>query len=212
MLAPQPDTNPLRGARRRVRRAAPTGRSAVGRGIRRRTSRVGGTNPRTVSHDRGPGESPRGAGSAEEGRLPSSAAKLERLGDFRIVREIGRGGMGIVYEAMQESLGRRVAVKVLARHARLDDTHRRRFFRKAPTAGRLHHTNIVPILGVGEQDGLDYFVMQYIEGVGLDSVIARMRLASLIQSASAFPLIGGRGIGIRRPHRPHAPDQFVNRR
>jgi serine/threonine protein kinase/tetratricopeptide (TPR) repeat protein len=115
---------------------------------------------------------------AEEGRLPPSAARLERLGDFRIVREIGRGGMGIVYEATQESLGRRVAVKVLARHARLDDTHRRRFFREARTAGRLHHTNIVPILGVGEQDGLDYFVMQFIEGVGLDSVIARMRLAS----------------------------------
>ena len=115
---------------------------------------------------------------AEEGRLPPSAATLERLGDFRIVREIGRGGMGIVYEATQESLGRRVAVKVLARHSRLDDTHRRRFFREARTAGRLHHTNIVPILGVGEQDGLDYFVMQFIEGVGLDSVIARMRLAS----------------------------------
>jgi len=115
---------------------------------------------------------------AAEGRLPPIAAKPERLGDFRIVREIGRGGMGIVYEATQESLGRRVAVKVLARHSRLDDTHRRRFFREARTAGRLHHTNIVPILGVGEQDGLDYFVMQFIEGVGLDLVIARMRLAS----------------------------------
>ncbi|HXY36220.1 MAG TPA: protein kinase [Planctomycetaceae bacterium] len=114
--------------------------------------------------------------SAEE-RVPSGGAKLERLGDLRIVREIGRGGMGIVYEATQESLGRRVAVKVLARHSRLDDSHRRRFFREARTAGRLHHTNIVPILGVGEQDGLDYIVMQFIEGVGLDSVIARMRKA-----------------------------------
>jgi serine/threonine protein kinase len=111
-------------------------------------------------------------------RLPAGSAKLERLGDFRILREIGRGGMGIVYEAIQESLGRRVAVKVLARHSRLDDTHRRRFFREARTAGRLHHTNIVPILGVGEQDGLDYFVMQYIEGVGLDSVISRIRKTS----------------------------------
>ncbi|HEV8003331.1 MAG TPA: protein kinase [Planctomycetaceae bacterium] len=105
-------------------------------------------------------------------------AKLERLGDFRILREIGRGGMGIVYEAMQESLGRRVAVKVLARHSRLDDTHRRRFHREARTAGRLHHTNIVPILGVGEQEGLDYLVMQFIEGIGLDSVIFRMRSTS----------------------------------
>jgi serine/threonine protein kinase len=110
-------------------------------------------------------------------RVPA-AAKLKRLGDLRIVREIGRGGMGIVYEAIQESLGRRVAVKVLAHHSRLDDTHRRRFFREARTAARLHHTNIVPILGVGEQEGLDYFVMQYIDGVGLDSVITRMRRTS----------------------------------
>ncbi|HET6328422.1 MAG TPA: protein kinase [Planctomycetaceae bacterium] len=116
----------------------------------------------------------------DDRRAVPSAPKLERLGDFRIVREIGRGGMGIVYEAMQESLGRRVAVKVLARHSRLDDTHRRRFHREARTAGRLHHTNIVPILGVGEQDGLDYLVMQFIEGVGLDSVIYRMRSTSAV--------------------------------
>ena len=101
--------------------------------------------------------------------------KLTRLGDFLIVREVGRGGMGIVYEAVQESLGRRVAVKVLATRAPLDETHRRRFLREARTAGRLHHTNIVPILGVGEQDGFDFYVMQYIDGIGLDAVLSRLR-------------------------------------
>jgi eukaryotic-like serine/threonine-protein kinase len=101
--------------------------------------------------------------------------KLTRLGDFRIVREVGRGGMGIVYEAVQESLGRRVAVKILATRAPLDETHRRRFLREARTAGRLHHTNIVPILGVGEQDGFDFYVMQYIDGIGLDAVLSRLR-------------------------------------
>ena len=68
----------------------------------------------------------------------------ERLGDFRIVREIGRGGMGIVYEAFQGSLNRHVALKVLREPADLA-----RFRREARAAGRLHHTNIVPVHGVG---------------------------------------------------------------
>jgi hypothetical protein len=97
------------------------------------------------------------------------------LGDFRIIREIGRGGMGIVYEAEQESLGRRVALKVLPQQALLDATKRRRFEREARTAARLHHTNIVPVFGVGEQDGLHYYVMQLIRGVGLDAVIKALR-------------------------------------
>jgi eukaryotic-like serine/threonine-protein kinase len=109
--------------------------------------------------------------------------KLTRLGDFRIVREVGRGGMGIVYEAVQESLGRRVAVKVLATRAPLDETHRRRFLREARTAGRLHHTNIVPILGVGEQDGFDFYVMQFIDGIGLDAVLSRLRDVDDLDSA-----------------------------
>jgi eukaryotic-like serine/threonine-protein kinase len=103
-------------------------------------------------------------------------AKLTRLGDFRIVREIGRGGMGIVYEAVQESLRRRVAVKVLASRLPFDEKDRKRFLREARTAGQLHHTNIVPILGVGEQDGYDFYVMQFIDGIGLDAVLSRMRI------------------------------------
>lgn len=96
---------------------------------------------------------------------------LERLGEYRILREIGRGGMGIVYEAEQESLGRRVALKILPRHAMLDSRQLERFHRESRSAARLHHTNIVPVFGIGEQDGLHYHVMQLIEGCGLDQVL-----------------------------------------
>lgn len=95
----------------------------------------------------------------------------DRLGDFRIVREVGRGGMGVVFEAVQESLGRRVALKLLSRHAQLDAARRERFLREAQAAAKLHHTNIVPVFGVGEQDGLPYYVMQLIPGRSLHELI-----------------------------------------
>ena len=96
----------------------------------------------------------------------------ERLGDFRIVRQVGRGGMGIVYEAEQESLGRRVAIKVLPSQSLLEPKHLARFRREARIAARLHHTNIVQVFGVGEEGGLHYYVMQYVPGTGLDRIIA----------------------------------------
>jgi serine/threonine protein kinase len=98
-----------------------------------------------------------------------------QLGDFRLVREIGRGGMGVVYEAEQVSLGRRVALKVLPAEARLGPEQLARFRREAQAAGRLHHSNIVPVFGVGEHEGLHYYVMQLIPGVGLDRVLAQFR-------------------------------------
>jgi serine/threonine protein kinase/Flp pilus assembly protein TadD len=98
-----------------------------------------------------------------------------RLGEYRIVREIGRGGMGVVYEAEQESLGRRVALKVLPPGALGDARHVERFQREARAAARLHHTNIVPVFGVGEEGGTHYYVMQYIEGQPLDQVLAELR-------------------------------------
>lgn len=110
--------------------------------------------------------------------MPSAAAgapALERLGDFRIIGELGRGGMGIVYEAEQESLHRRVAVKVLPRQAVLDHARQERFHQEARTAARLHHTNIVPVFGTGEDDGHHYFVMQLIGGLGLDRLLATLR-------------------------------------
>jgi serine/threonine protein kinase/Flp pilus assembly protein TadD len=103
------------------------------------------------------------------------APRLERLGDYRILREVGRGGMGVVYEAEQESLGRHVALKVLAAQAVLDPGRLERFRREARAAARLHHTNIVPVHGVGEENGLHYYVMQFIQGQGLDQVLAEVR-------------------------------------
>ena len=108
---------------------------------------------------------------SSDGRATLGPAQLERLGDFRLIREIGRGGMGVIFEAEQESLGRRVAVKVLPRQVLLDEKHLKRFEREARIAANLHHTNIVEVFGVGEQDGFHYYVMQYIRGVGLDAVI-----------------------------------------
>ena len=100
--------------------------------------------------------------------------KLDKLGDFRIVREIGRGGMGIVYEAWQESLGRHVALKVLSRASLLDPTRLQRFEREARAAAGLHHTNIVPVFGVGQHEGLHYYIMQFIPGRALSDILAEL--------------------------------------
>lgn len=119
-----------------------------------------------VEHEQVSTESAREAGGLH-GRL-----QLSELGDYRIIREIGRGGMGVVYEAEQSSLSRRVAVKVLPLLSLLRPELVQRFQREARTAGRLHHTNIVPVFGVGENDGFHYYVMQLIDGVGLDELLA----------------------------------------
>ncbi|OYP30419.1 serine/threonine protein kinase [Rhodopirellula sp. MGV] len=94
--------------------------------------------------------------------------RLEQLGDYRIIREIGRGGMAIVFEAEQQSLHRRVALKVFPAQAFEDSDHLKRFEREAKLVAGLYHHNIVPVYGTGAQDGLHYFVMQLIDGMTLD--------------------------------------------
>jgi WD40 repeat protein/serine/threonine protein kinase len=106
---------------------------------------------------------------------PAASPALEQLGDFRVLREIGHGGMGVVYEAEQVSLGRHVALKVLPQRVLRDAKTKRRFEREAKSAAKLHHTNIVPVFGVGEHEGLPYYVMQFIQGLGLDQVIEELR-------------------------------------
>src|SRR5262245_40240596 len=100
---------------------------------------------------------------------------IEHLGDFRIIREVRKGRMGIVYEAEQVSLGRHVALKVLPKNMLLDAKSKQRFEREAKAAAKLHHTNIVPVFGVGEQDGMPYYVMQFIQGLGLDEVLHELK-------------------------------------
>ncbi|APW62152.1 WD40 repeat domain-containing serine/threonine protein kinase [Paludisphaera borealis] len=98
-----------------------------------------------------------------------------RIAGYRVVRELGRGGMGTVYEAVHVGLDRPVALKVLGTHAAPDSSARRRFLNEARTAAALHHTHIVPVFDVGQVGGLCYYAMQRIEGSGLDRVIRRRR-------------------------------------
>src|SRR3954470_14341762 len=98
-----------------------------------------------------------------------------RIAGYRIVRELGRGGMGTVYEAVHVGLDRPVALKVLGSHAAPDSTGRRRFLNEARTAAGLHHTHIVPVFDVGQVGGLCYYAMQRIEGAGLDQVLRYLR-------------------------------------
>lgn len=98
-----------------------------------------------------------------------------RLGDFRVIRELGRGGMGIVYEAEQVSLDRRVALKVLPFAAVLDQKQIQRFKNEAHAAAQLHHNHIVPVFSVGCERGVHYYAMQYIDGQSLASVVRDLR-------------------------------------
>ena len=109
--------------------------------------------------------------NGRQAAIDHSYPALERLGDYRILREIGRGGMGIVYLAEQESLARKVALKVLPAPALLQRGLLQRFESESRAAASLHHTNIVPVFGVGQQDGWHYYVMQYIDGVSIDQLV-----------------------------------------
>jgi eukaryotic-like serine/threonine-protein kinase len=117
----------------------------------------------------GSSASPRLGALTKDGVAPS------RLGEYRILREVARGGMGIVYEAVQESLGRHVAIKVLPFQRLLHANYLERFKREARAAAQLHHSNIVPVFGVGEHEGLHYYAMQFIQGQALDRVLQELR-------------------------------------
>ena len=97
------------------------------------------------------------------------------LGDFAILREVGRGGMGIVYEARQLSLGRRVALKVLSPAAAFDDRSLERFRLEAHAAACLHHPHIVPVYAIGSHEDMPYYAMQYIDGATLAAIVSALR-------------------------------------
>ncbi len=117
--------------------------------------------------------------AAADGKAAASATPdghpIRRVGEYRIIREVGRGGMGIVYEAEQEPLGRHVALKVLPYQVLLDPRRLGRFHQEARAAARLHHSNIVPVFGAGEEGGIHYYAMQFIQGQALDKVLFEMR-------------------------------------
>jgi len=108
--------------------------------------------------------------------FPQAAAKrLVNLGDYRIIRELGRGGMGVVYEAEQLSLGRLVALKVLPFANMLDQKQLVRFKNEARAAATLEHPNIVPVYAIGIERGVHYYAMKLIPGQSLAEVIKEFR-------------------------------------
>ena len=107
--------------------------------------------------------------SSRRGRLP------EQLGDYRILRYLGAGGMGVVYEAVRESLRNNVALKVMHPQFRDREQYEHRFRTEARSAARLHHTNIVSVFDYGVHDGVWYYAMQYIAGHSLDKILADVR-------------------------------------
>ena len=104
-------------------------------------------------------------------QLLDSVSRLSSIGSYRLVREIGRGGMGVVFEAVHESLGRRVALKIMPTPLVNGDKYVERFKHEAQSAAKLHHTNIVGVFGVGESDGFHYYVMDFIDGQSLSEII-----------------------------------------
>ncbi len=97
------------------------------------------------------------------------------LGDFRLLREIGRGGMGMVYEAEQLSLNRRVALKILPFAATLDERRLQRFKMEAQAAAQLQHRHIVPVYAIGCERGIHYYAMQFIDGRNVAAAIEDLR-------------------------------------
>ncbi len=116
------------------------------------------------------------------------------LGDFRLMREIGRGGMGVVYEAVQISLARRVALKVLPFASTLDARQRQRFENEARAAAQLHHGHIVPVFAVGCERGVHYYAMQLIEGLTLADVIDRLRCRPVHPAPAADTVKGAASV------------------
>ncbi len=121
-------------------------------------------------------------------RPEAAEAGRRQLGDYIILREIGRGGMGVVYEARQVSLDRRVALKVLPFAAVLDRKQVARFYNEAQAAAHLHHPNIVPVFSSGCDRGVHYYAMQFIEGQSLDLAIRQLRNLQSSRAALCPPL------------------------
>src|SRR5262245_44669751 len=118
------------------------------------------------------------------------------LGDFHILQEVGRGGMGVVYEAEQVSLGRRVALKVLPFAATMDPKHLQRFKNEAKAAASLRHEHIVHVYGVGCERGVHYYAMEFIEGQTLAQIIRGL----FVPSPNRGRGTGGEGAALSVAH------------
>ena len=126
----------------------------------------------------------------------------ERLGEFRLVRRIGAGGMGVVYEAVQEPLGRRVALKIIRPELLYFEGARERFRREVDAIAKLEHPAIVSVYSAGEHEGVPFFTMEMIDGITVEAVCTQLRdrrpaelrgedLRALLPQAEAAELFTG---------------------
>lgn len=136
-------------------------------------------------------------------------ATTKQLGDYQLIREIGRGGMGVVYEAHQISLGRRVALKILPFAAVLDPRQISRFQNEAYAAAQLHHPNIVPVYGVGNDRGTYYYSMQFVDGLSLEEAIRQLQEFDELNGQSASR--GARGSKARQKSTSHLASEPVGK-
>src|SRR5687768_14619836 len=125
----------------------------------------------------------------------------EKIGHYTVVSELGRGGMGVVYKAREDSLNRFVAIKVLGEHLSSDETFLSRFVREARAAAGLSHPNVIPIYFIGEDQGRHYFAMEYVSGRSVESMIkAEGRIGNpraaqlLLQAANGLAAAHDHGI------------------
>src|SRR5262249_47581462 len=119
----------------------------------------------------------------------------------RIIRELGRGGMGVVYEAEDQTLKRRVALKVLGANVAGSPVQLARFRHEAESAAGLHHPRIVPVFGSGEAHGAVFYVVQYVDGLPLSEVIERLGSDFQLSSGEAAESPPAPGGGKWRDHR-----------
>jgi WD40 repeat protein/serine/threonine protein kinase/tetratricopeptide (TPR) repeat protein len=144
------------------------------------------------------------AGVQRQAPIVGELAAGEIFGAYRIEREIGRGGMGLVYQATHLALNKRVALKVLPIQGPRQAGQLERFLREAKTAAGLHHTNIVPVFDVGQVAGTPYYAMQFIDGRGLDRVLSDAQTPTAADATAPHPLPA------HPLHRPRSSSPFLD--
>src|SRR2546423_2605553 len=130
--------------------------------------------------------------------MPSLTLEIgTRLGGYRLAGQLGRGGMGLVYLAEHERLGRKAALKLLVRDLADDEEFRARFVRESQLIAAIEHPNIIPIYDAGEEEGLLYVAMRYVDGYDLKALIAR---EGALSPDRTLEIVGAAGAALDAAH------------